>query len=86
MILEGTAVLAAVATAILLVQFYPDWTAKWFKRIQKFRKTIYGIFTILLASVFIGSGSPWLILWGFALLVLLGLALIIDGPLEDYVT
>jgi len=86
MILEGTAILAAVATAILLVQFYPEATARWFNRIQTFKRLIYGVLVVLVASVLIGSGSPGLVLWGFAMLVLLGLALVIDGPLEDYVS
>jgi len=86
MILEATFILAAVATAILLVRFYPEATARWFNRIQKFRRVIYGVFVVLVASVLVGSGNAVLVLWGFAMLVLLGLALVIDGPLEDYVT
>jgi len=86
MILEGTAILAAVATAILLVRYYPEKTARWFNRIQTFKSVIYGVLVVLVASVLIGSGSPGLVLWGFAMLVLLGLALVIDGPLEDLVS
>lgn len=86
MILELTAILAAVATAILLVRFYPETTARWFNRVQQFKRVVYGLFIILVASVLIGSGSAPLVFWGFAMLVLLALALIVDGPMEDYVT
>ena len=85
MILEGTAALGAVTTAILLVRFYPETTARWFKRVQTFRNILYAALVILVASVLIGSGSPLLVLWGFAMLVLLALALVVDGPLEDRV-
>jgi len=85
MILEFTFILAALATAGLLARFFPELTARWFKRIQQFKTVIYGVFVILVASVLVGSGSPWLVLWGFAMLVLLALALIVDGPLEDRV-
>jgi len=83
MILETTFILAAVVTAIILVRVSPEATARWFKRIQRFRRAIYGIFVVLVASVLYGSGSPALVLWGFAMLVLLALALVIDSPLED---
>jgi hypothetical protein len=43
------------------------------------------VLVILVASVLIGSGSPALVLWGFAMLLLLVLALVVDGPLEDKV-
>ncbi len=83
--IELLLVLAAVATAIGLVRLWPEATARWFNRIQKFRRVFYGVFIVLVASVLIGSGSPGLVLWGFALLVLIGLSLIVDGPLEDKV-
>lgn len=86
MIIEGTAILVAVATAILLARVYPEATARWFNRIQTFKNVIYGVLVVLVATVLIGSGSPALVVWGFAMVVLLGLTLVIDGPLEDYVT
>ncbi|MFW5956761.1 MAG: hypothetical protein ACOCQY_05095 [Halorhabdus sp.] len=84
MFLELTLALSAVATAIFLVRVYPDATARWFNRIQRFRRAIYAVLIVLVASVLIGSGSPGLMLWGFALLVLTALSLVVDGPLEDH--
>lgn len=77
---ELVIILAAVAAAIALVMADKETTERWFRRIAAARAVIFGVLSVIVALFLVGSGSPMLMLLGFAALVYGVLWIVFESP------
>ena len=80
--IELAIIIGSIATALLLARQYPTATRRWFNRIAMARTAIYAVLMILVAFVFISSGSLLMMVWGGAILVLITLGILFESPFE----
>lgn len=73
--------LSFVGIALVLYLLFPDVVERWFRRYTTIQQAGWAAFSLLLAFVFIGSGSTILVAVGGLILVLVTLTLVIDDPL-----
>ncbi|MCL9818329.1 hypothetical protein [Natronocalculus amylovorans] len=74
--------LAAIGIALLLWHFFPETIDRWFRHFMTARQIFWGLFSILVAFVFIGTGSTTLVLLGAMILIALTLTIVIEDPFE----
>lgn len=72
--------LASIAVAFVIYYLFPEATEEWFWRIARARRLVFGVFSILVAFVLLGSGSLLLMLTGGIILGLVALGAIFNGP------
>lgn len=68
-------IVVAIAVVGALVRFRPDWTLRWFQRIQLASRTIWTIVAISTAVVFLWTGIVYLQLIGIGIFAMLLLEL-----------
>lgn len=69
----------AIGVGVVLTRYFPTVTRRWFGRIVAARRIVFVVVGILLALVFISSGSGILMLIGFFML-LYGILYVILDP------
>lgn len=72
-----------IGFSILLAHVFPDQTEKWYKRMVKFREVIFGLFGLIVALVFIGSGNVMLMSIGTVMLIYGTLWMFFDRPYQE---
>jgi|GEM_PF-418201 multisubunit Na+/H+ antiporter MnhG subunit len=73
---------AFVGAALLAYYLFPDVITRWFQIFTTARQATYAVFSLLVAFVFLGTGSTTLVLIGGFILVIAALTLVIQDPLD----
>lgn len=73
-------ILASIGAALAVYYIAPGAVKRWFNRIERARTVLATAFTVLVALVFLMTGSPALMLIGGVLVALLALGIVIKGP------
>jgi hypothetical protein len=68
----------AVISALALARYYPDRTRRLWQYIQSTRKVLFGVFAVVTALVFLGSGVFALQIAGFAMILYITLTVLFD--------
>jgi multisubunit Na+/H+ antiporter MnhG subunit len=71
---------AFIGLALLAYYLFPDVVSRWFNWFTTARQAVWGVFSILVAFVLLGTGSPTLIIAGGFIIVAATLTLVIEDP------
>lgn len=83
MVVEILLIAGAFVGAWFLARTYPRETRLWFDRIVAARRVFFFLIGLAFALVFLGTGSPILMLFGFLGFLYGGLYLLFEKPHQE---